>query len=147
MNLKGENKLIQYHSTTGWYNLQLPENWAVEDEGSLISVYDPNQGVGTLQISAYSIPTDQKLDLVEELTKYLIYRVKIKSKADLISKIKIDSNCAFYEVFKEGNRYSSYWMFYKNYKLIFVTYNCPGEDFSKEKEIIDQILNSLEILS
>ena len=147
MNLKGENKLIQYHSTTGWYNLQLPENWAVEDEGSLISVYDPNQGVGTLQISAYSIPTDQKLDLVEELAKYLIYRVKIKSKADLISKIKIDSNCAFYEIFKEGNRYCSYCMFYKNYKLVFVTYNCPGEEFSKEKEIIDQILNSLEILS
>ena len=147
MNLKGENKLIQYHSTTGWYNLQLPENWAVEDEGSLISVYDPNQGVGTLQISAYSIPSDQEPDLVEELAKYLIYRVKIKSKADLISKIKIDSNCAFYEVFKEGGRYCSYWMFYKNYKLIFVTYNCPGEDFSKEKEIIDQILNSLEILS
>jgi len=147
MNLKGENKLIQYHSTTGWYNLQLPENWAVEDEGSLISVYDPNQGVGTLQISAYSIPSDQEPDLVEELAKYLIYRVKIKSKADLISKIKIDSNCAFYEVFKEGGRYCSYWMFYKNYKLIFLTYNCPGEEFSKEKEIIDQILNSLEILS
>lgn len=135
----------QYSSSTGWYNLYLPKNWEVEDEGSLISVFDPVKGVGTLQISALSVPLDQELDLVEELARYLIYRVKIKSKADLISKIKIDSNCAFYEVFKEGNRYCSYWMFYKNYKLIFVTYNCPGEDFAKEREIIEQILNSLEI--
>ena len=147
MNSKGDNNLKQYSSTTGWYNLYLPENWIVEDEGSLISVCDPVTDVGTLQISAYSVPLDHKLDLVEELAKYLIYRIKIKSKSDLISKIKRETNCAFFELFKEGNRYSSYWMFYKNYKLIFVTYNCPGEDFAKEREIIDQILNSLEILS
>ena len=147
MNLTGDNQLRQYHSTNGWYNLYLPDNWAVEDEGSLISVHDPEKGVGILQISAYSLPPDQNLDLVEELAKYLITRVKIRSKSDLISRIKREADCAFFESFREGNRYSSYWMFYKNYKLIFVTYNCRGEDFSKEKEIIDQILKSLEVLS
>ncbi len=135
----------QYQATSGWYNLHLPEKWEVENEGSLISVFDPVSGVGTLQISALSVPLDRELDLVQELARYLLYRVKIKSKSDLISKIKSEANCAFCELFTERNRYSSYWMFYKNNKLIFVTYNCPGEDFAKEREIVEQILNSLEI--
>ena len=140
------DKLKEYVLATGLYNIRLPENWVVEEEGSLISVYEPVTGVGRLQISSYSIPPEQKLDLVEELAKYLIYRVKIRSKSDLISKIKKEANSAFFELFTEENHYSSYWMFFKNYKLIFITYNCVAEDFGKEKEIIDQILNSLEVV-
>ncbi|OGC78155.1 MAG: hypothetical protein A2145_06460 [candidate division Zixibacteria bacterium RBG_16_40_9] len=142
---KGDYKLKPYISPCGWYSIHLPENWVVEEDVSLISIYNPLKRVGTLQISVYSVPQDQEPDLVEELAKYLIYRVKIRSKSDLISKIKKEANCAFYEVFTEGHRYFSYWMFFKNYKLFFITYGCAADDFGQEIEIIDQILNSLEV--
>ncbi len=135
-----------YFSPYGWYSLHLPDNWVVEEDISLISIYNPVTKVGTLQISAFSIPQDQKLDLVEELAKYLVYRVKLKSKADLVSRIKKETDSVFFESFTEGNHYSSYWMLFKNYKLIFITYNCASVDFGKEQEIIDQILNSLEVV-
>jgi hypothetical protein len=115
-----------------------PDNWVIEKEENIVSIYDPLYGIGALQFSFYLVANPQTIFKKDELEDY------IRDRHDSFE-VTVNGNCAFstYLDDKKG-RYWKYWLFLKNKTLLFAFYNCQKEDVGKEEKIIDEIIASAQ---
>lgn len=116
------------------FTIDFPDEWTVEEEGSVLSVYDAAGGSGALQFSSYQVDNANSIDLKAELEDYVSGRLE----KFLIEKFPGYAFC-------EGNdkqNHWQYWIFIKGNTLIFASYNCPPEDVGKEDVAVKSMIES-----
>jgi hypothetical protein len=82
--------------------LLIPDNWEIENHGSIISLFDPIDGIGALEFSFYDVPNVDSLNLVKELEEYL------SDKYEEVNIIFNNTDAYFSTIF--DNRYWRYWL-------------------------------------
>ena|ERR1700719_4055564 len=116
-----------------------PDDWEIEQEKNIVSVYNPINGVGALQFSFYQIGNDQAISLKDELEDY------VKGRHEN-GQVKLDGSYSFSN-FLEGKdgRFWRYWLFIKGKTLTFVSYNCYKNDIGvEEKKVNDIVLSATQ---
>jgi hypothetical protein len=127
------------------YQLCIPSDWSYSEENNLVSFYDNEIGVGSLQISSYLVPSDYNLlNLPFELAEIIFERTEV-DKNDILVNIEVWKNLAQYHIVIK-DRYWEYYMFYQNEKLLFITYNCAENDKLLEKDVRHKIVQSIKII-
>lgn len=113
-----------------------PNDWIVDQENNLVSVYNPVEGVGALQFSSYQIPEAKTPSITEALSDYVHDR-------HIKYKILENKNYA-YTNYLEGDdaAYWKYFLFLIQKTLIFVTYSCEEKNIGEEDKIIESIVMS-----
>lgn len=126
-----------YSSKEANLSFVYPDNWTVEQERNLISVFDNEHGVGALQFSFYPVRTTENIGLEYELEEYIIKR---HGSAEVIR----NNDFVFSNSIKDArNKYWRYWLFLRVNFLILVSYNCQKDDAGKEDEVVNQIITSI----
>jgi hypothetical protein len=114
----------------------LPDDWIVDSNDTVISVYDPINGVGALQISIYQHKSSPEIKLKNYLEDYL------GDKFENISISQFDRHVTATSLSKE-NEWWKFWLFMKDNSLIFASYNCEKGNIYKEETIVENIVESL----
>ena len=131
-----------YISPSNLYELQVPNGWTYEESAEGLLLYDPENGVGAVQISAYCFPTGHKVDLKEELHQFVSrWTVDLSESEVRISKTNgtLTAKCSFLH---EG-RVWVIWIMVGGNKVLFVTYNCREDDLNAEIDQVHDIVNSI----
>lgn len=117
-------------------DFSVPDNWILELDGSVISLYDQNDGAGAIQFSIFKVPNLSNINLRTELQEMVDSRH--------VECIVIDHGEYSAAVIEEelDDTHWRYWMFIKSDRVVLATYNCAKEDIGIEDEIVDGILNS-----
>jgi hypothetical protein len=116
-------------------SIVLPDNWNVEENESIISVYDALDGAGAVQFSSYEVDDIDSINLTEALEDYLSDRheaFKVEEKNGYAFSKSVDA---------EGGQWR-YWVFMRSNTLVFTSYNCLKEDIGKEDVEVDAIVLS-----
>jgi hypothetical protein len=132
------NKTIISKSKT--FELTLPENFSYEENENRLSIYS-EKGYGAINISSYLIPKDYRFDEIKELKDFVHSIDKKINFQDL----KINKDKILTSEFVTVKQYWKIWVFFQNYKAIFVTYNCEEENKQEEIEKINLIVQSIRI--
>jgi hypothetical protein len=125
----------KYSNKQKGLQFQYPENWIAELDEDVLSVYDPQSGVGALQFSTYSVPDMHQIDVRRELAAFL------EGKPVLIN-VNAAADCAYSDYIDNDESYWKHWLFLIENVLVFVTYNCAKEDAAKEAEQVEAIVAS-----
>lgn len=134
---------MEYVSPSSYYKLNLPDGWVFSENGDVVNFYDRVGGVGALQISSYLIDKGTNIDIASELTQILINEIGLGEK-DIFTKIYVQNDVAYFTLLID-NRYWEYYLLFKNRKLLFITYNCSQTDRYAEKNVIDEIVQSISL--
>jgi len=141
--------MAKYYSNSRYYSLDLPQDWIAEAGEQNTAFYDEQNGLGAIQISAYSFPEnthpipDPRTELIEYLqTQNATGWNSEDIKAHTTGNVKIAS-CKFGD--QNENRFWRVQINISNNKLILITYNCDINDKATEINLIETILDSLEI--
>ena len=134
-----------YVSPSGWYKLQYPAVWEHDDENDMVAFYEPKHGVGTVQISAYSVEKSENASprtlLLEYLGQHNIEvvdeNIALKTQCD-----KIIAQCEYIS----DRRYWAIWVIRKFKKMLFVTYNCNEEEKDIERSDVERLVNSIDFI-
>jgi hypothetical protein len=130
-------------SNAGWYTFVYPNQWVVTDDGVCITVREPVDGVGALQVSSYQTPEPE--DPTDLLFEYL---------SD--NRITSEEETRYYEA--NGNRIAAtsfvrkdgylfrVWFIARDLLLLMVTYNCKSQFREVELESIDRIVDSIALI-
>jgi len=135
----------------GWYRLELPEGWEVDEDESPVAVYHPD-GAGALQVTAEAprpLPPGGKIDV------FLMLRAFLKQTGvDFDETLAARSfggglDRAFYEYSadspEEGRILWRSWMVTNHDIVVFLTYACREEDQDRERTVVDGIVASLSL--
>jgi len=135
----------------GWYRLELPEGWEVDEDEDPVAVYHPD-GAGALQVTAQTprpLPPGGKIDV------FLMLRAFLKQTGvDFDETLATRSfsgglDRAFYEYGadspEEGRVLWRSWMVTNHDIVVFLTYACREEDQDLERGTIDGIVASLSL--
>jgi hypothetical protein len=129
-------------SRAGWYSLRHPLEWTVEEDDTCVELFDPDQGVGALHISAYQTPSpvDPREELLDALSDYKPPpRVE-----DVAMTLEGTKKAASFESVSNHSFQKTWYISDKNY-LVLVTYDCGDENKDKELEIVEDIVRSIEL--
>jgi hypothetical protein len=129
-------------SRSGWFSLHHPAHWEV-DEDEYIAVYDPENGVGALHVSAYEAPetVDPRAELLEHLSQdHPSIRLE-----DLQTWVDGPRTIASFESIADGS-FDKVWFIAQGSYLVIATYNSDAEDKDKEEKTIEEIIHSIEIV-
>ncbi len=135
----------KYLSPSRFYELSVPDDWDYLEEDNLVSFYNQNNGVGSLQISSYRISEEYKMNLKQELAEFVAERLSVNFNG-VLPKIEGNSNFTSFKGSLEDGTYWEYYMLFNNQKLLLLTYNCNLNDSHTEEETLDSILKSIKIL-
>ena len=135
----------------GWYRLEFPEGWQVDEDEAPASIYHPD-GAGALQVTAESprpLPPGGKIDV------FLMLRAFLKQTGvdfdETLARRSTERGLdrAFYEYEAEspedGRIVWRSWMVTNHDIVVFLTYACREEDKDLERAAVDGILASLEL--
>lgn len=136
-----------YYSKSGWYKLSLPDGFAVDDEQIPISIYDAQEGVGTVQISVFEVE-DVEVDLRVEIENFITSSLGIRREALPNFKIETlaDKRVIRVNGIHHENRCHLVWLIHQKRKVALITYNALCDDFAKEISRIEAIADSLELM-
>lgn len=126
-------KNYQYNDHFGF---AYPETWEVGNDGNLISVYDPENGLGALQFTLYEVVEPSGIDLISEFEDYLGDRhghFEIQTGGDFVYCIVKDEEEVWWR----------YWLFIQGNIMVFATYNCEQQDKGKEDQEVERIIKSI----
>ncbi len=115
--------------------LTAPDNWEIETDENIVSLFNTDNGVGALQFSFYQVGDIDSIDLKKELFEYL------SDKYENIT-VTLVNSCAYSNV-TSGNRHWKYWLLKKKKEVIFISYNCNENDRNLEGQIVDNIVKSI----
>jgi hypothetical protein len=123
---------------TNYWRINYPASWDVEQFENGISFFDDKEGVGSLQISGYL--KDEKVTSkdIDEL-----FEDETPGNSEL-KKRKIGIFEGYSTEYNYEDQFWRMWFLTKDKLLLCITYNCELEDREIEKEIINQIISTLE---
>jgi hypothetical protein len=135
----------------GWYGLEIPEGWEVDEDESPVAIYHP-EGAGALQVTAESprpLPPGGRIDV------FLMLRAFLKQTGvdfdETLARRSSEGGLdrAFYEYEaespEEGRILWRSWMVTNHDIVVFLTYACREEDQDRERAQIDGIVASLRL--
>ncbi|HEV8283660.1 MAG TPA: DUF3805 domain-containing protein [Chitinophagaceae bacterium] len=114
-----------------------PDKWEIAQDESTLSIYDPVDGLGVLQISSYNVPDPKEISIKDELEEF------IEERHNEITVHLTDDFAYTPYLIDENKRYWKYWLILKKNTLIFCSYNCQKEDFGKEEKTLNEIIASI----
>jgi hypothetical protein len=142
---------VTLYEKKGWYRLNVPEGWEVDDEESPIAIYHP-EGAGALQVTAEAprpLPPGGRIDV------FLMLRAFLKQTGvDVDETVATRSSVggldrAFYEHSsespEEGRILWRSWMVTNHDTVVFLTYACREEEQEMERAAVDGIVASLSL--
>ena len=129
-----------YRSRAGWYSIEYPEGWIVEESQDLITLYKTETGCGALQVSAYRTPGHQ--DTRQVLLEYFTDKGLPNNGAMMISNQEGPKHVSTHS-YVENEWYRQIWVISQDVYLLFVTYNCKYAD--KERAEVLDIISSITI--
>ena len=135
----------------GWYRLEIPEGWEVDEDESPVAIYHP-EGAGALQVTAETprpLPPGGKIDV------FLMLRAFLKQTGvdfdETLARRSTERGLdrAFYEYEadspEDGRIVWRSWMVTNHDIVVFLTYACREEDQETDRAAIDAIVASLEL--
>lgn len=125
-----------YRLTGTNLKLRLSRNWEVQEDGNVISVFDPKKGLGALQFSIYLVEDAVGIDVANELRDFLEGKT-------VDAEIASYGNHAYSQFHDEEETFWRYWVFREGNHIIFASYNCSSEDTGSEDWSIDKIIKSV----
>lgn len=135
---------MKYTSHSNFYSLVLNDNWTIEEYENIITIYDPTDGFGAINISSYQIPENYFFKAQDELADFISGDINICNTEEIIVTNVNDLNIASFEQIVE-KRYWLYYVFYRKHKAVFITYNCDSNHKTYEKTSVHSIIKSLQI--
>ena len=126
---------MKSQSIADGFVITLPDDWEIKNDSDVLSLFDPNNGIGALQFSPFTPPDINAIDPVKELKDYL------ESKYPVVS-IRLADNTAVSNVI-DDDLFWRYWLIKGEKSILFVSYNCLNIDRGKEDKVIDEILKSI----
>ena len=137
----------------GAYRIQVPDGWVVDEEDDPPAIYHP-EGAGAMYLTAQS---PKPLKEGDRIDPFLMLRAILnqtsavevrKKKARIYSARGLD--WAAFEYGKddpdEGSVCCRAWMATNHESFVYVTYACREEDRDRERETVDSIVGSLEVM-
>lgn len=126
----------------GWFSLEYPGDWCVEESDQLVTLYRPEIGSGALQISAFRTPGEQ--DTRKELLEYLADKDLSINEASITVQQEGPKEVSTYD-YVEDEWYWRVWMISRGSHFLFITYNCEVADREKELDSVVCIVASITI--
>ena len=137
----------------GWYRIQVPDGWEVDEDEDPPAIYHP-EGAGAVHLTAQS---PRPLKKGERIDAFLMLRAFLKQTSAVeiegtesrrYSERGLDWAACEYgeEAPGEGPVWWRVWMVTNNESFVFVTYVCREEDRDRERETVDSIIASLEMM-
>ena len=122
---------------TDWWYLSLPPDWQVEQDGDSIVIADPDE-LGVITITSLLSDGEQDIDLgLSEMMGNLdIDRAAVKP-------VTLGDFRGFYAEFEEGGDWVREWYLGSERCLLLISYDCALEDRDLDREMVDQILDTL----
>lgn len=129
-------------SRAGWFSLNHPETWEVEED-EYIALYDPENGVGALHISAYEAPgpVDPRAELLEHLSEE-DPSIRLE---DIQTSVDGPKATASFESTDETS-FDRVWFIGQGSYLVIATYHSDPEDKDKETNEVEEIVRSIAIV-
>ncbi|MFT5033760.1 MAG: hypothetical protein ACI89D_000597 [Bermanella sp.] len=122
---------------TDWWYLSLPEDWLVDQDDDSIVITDPDE-VGVITLTSMISEGSRDRDIaLQELIKVL--EVDAKS----LAPAKLGDFEGYYCEFQDGDDWVREWYLACDSCLLLVSYDCDPENQNMDREIIDQILDTL----
>jgi hypothetical protein len=135
-----------YRSPNGWYMLVYPENWAFEVIEQIPAFYDPEEGSGALQISAFE-NKEGEFDLGEELQRFLNFH-KIDYDEERVACFENSEGSKIEACeFISDDRFWLVYMISNRHKLIVATYNSDEKPNKPLSQILTNIISSIRFLN
>lgn len=129
-------------SRSGWFSLHHPAHWEV-DEDEYIAIYEPENGVGALHVSAYEAP--ETIDPRAELLEHLSEDRPSIGLEDIEESTDGPKTIASFESIDDSS-FDKVWFIAQGSYLVIATYNSEAEDKGKEEKEIEEIIHSIEII-
>ena len=131
-----------YRSRAGWYAIEYPEGWTVEETQDLVTLYKADTGCGALQISAFRTPGEQ--DTRQVVLEYLSDKGLPDNGASIITSQEGPKQVSTHN-YVENDWYRQIWVISQDKYLLFVTYNCKSADKDKELAEVFHMVSSVTI--
>jgi len=135
----------------GWYRLEIPEGWEIDEDESPVAIYHP-EGAGALQVTA---ETPRPLPPGGKIEVFLILRAFLKQTGvdfdETLARRSTERGLdrAFYEYDadspEDGRIVWRSWMVTNHDIVVFLTYACREEDQEADRAAIDGIVASLQL--
>lgn len=131
-----------YKGSAGWYWVEYPVDWAVEESEDLVTIYLPETGIGALQISAFRTPGQQ--DTRQVLSEYLSDQGLLVNDATIVVQQDGPKMVSSFN-YVEADSYWLVWVISQGSHLLFVTYNCEVANKEQELQSVLGMVNSISI--
>jgi hypothetical protein len=134
-------------SWTGWFSLELPDGWQHSQEGSVISLFNEDSGVGAIQISCIkrkksSAPAAaEAIQLAKDYARQRGWDVQDGQ----IATYRVAGSPAAEFTFTEYGDATAFWQVWhisEQTRAVFITYNSAPEDADKELSARQKIIRS-----
>jgi len=123
--------------SAGHWSVELPDNWVVEHEEDVDTLYDP-EGFGSLQIS--TLLQDEPVD--DDFLNYLAEEhLEAGATPD---KARFGEFTGFTLSYGADDGFWTEWYLRADRLVLFASYTCAPEHEMLEEEIVDGILRSLK---
>jgi hypothetical protein len=142
---------VSVYEKKGWYRLELPEGWEIDEDESPVAIYHPD-GAGALQVTAETprpLPPGGKIDV------FLMLRAFLKQTGvdfdETLARRSTERGLdrAFYEYAadspEDGRIVWRSWMVTNHDIVVFMTYACREEEEERDRAAIDGIIASLQL--
>ncbi|SFE45604.1 protein of unknown function [Chitinophaga sp. CF118] len=138
--------MTRYISNSNFYSLNVPDTYEIQEDDGVVGIYDEENGVGAINISSYQIPETYDFKMEAELMDFIATNSDYNSLVKLVNTEIRDNTYGKSEFTTDGKDYWKYWLKFKNLKVIYITYNCDYDKKEIERNLIDKIVASIEIL-
>jgi len=130
----------------GSFSLEIPEQWTSSEEEGVVSCYDPENGVGVVQVSLFAWTPSGAVTRrqAQDVTLRFLANRSWSLSEDDISQSEAASGIITefeYEDIEQG----SYWRVvhvFSSTRMALLTYTCALKDVSVEGELVGHLLSS-----
>lgn len=121
---------------TDWWYLSLPEDWLVDQDDDSIVITDPDE-VGVITLTSMINDSRDRDRALQELIAALDVDAKALAPATL------GDFDGYSSEFQDGDDWVREWYLACDSCLLLVSYDCDPDNRHMDREIIDQILDTL----
>ena len=124
---------------TDWWFLSLPEDWQVDQDDDSIVITDPDE-VGVITLTSLITEGERDIDAgLSDLMKSLGVE-----KSQLEATVLGDFD-GFYQEFQDGDDWVREWYLGSEHCLLLVSYDCDPDNKMMDRELVDDILDTLSL--
>ncbi len=127
-------------ATNPLWNATYPKHWVMENDDDSVLLYDPENGVGTLEISCFCKDEGQTTE--EELLDLASDTIAIGARRMDVQFGELEGLMFFYT--EEGTAWKEWYLASENC-VFFITYDCPEDLEGAEDDDLIEIIESLHL--